>query len=128
MSAQIGAPQAESSPLSIVSPQRLMQLSSRLRDVENTAGTGELHQLVRFNLLNFGSEPTTVCAIGLTSASRETLRCEIVPAVLVREGARYPFMLEIRTGLGSQTVDIEVERGPDERVWVSVASLPSWRE
>jgi hypothetical protein len=45
--------------------------------------------------------------------------------LVVREGARYPFILEVMTGLGSQNVDLEVEYGPHARVWVRVASLPT---
>jgi hypothetical protein len=78
----------------------------------------------RFNLLNLGGDPATVCAIALRGKG-EVLRCEVVPSVVVRAGARYPFALEVRTGLVSEAVDIQVENGTAERAWVSASRLPS---
>ena len=124
ISTEIGASEAEADPLSVVSFQRLSELRPRLQEVPEGAGRGEHHQLLRFNLLNLGDKQVTVCAIAVTSAGQEMLRCQVVPPVIVRAGARYPFMLEIRTGLGSEAVDIQVERAPDDRVWVSAAGLP----
>jgi hypothetical protein len=108
----------------VVSLQRLMELAPLLKATPEPGGGLEVHQLLRFNLLNLGGNPATVCAIAL-KGSREVLRCEIAPSVVVRAGARYPFMLEVRTGLVSEVVDIQVERDTGERVWVSASCLPS---
>ena len=84
----------------------------------------EVHHLLRFNRLNLGGDPATVCAIAL-SGKGEVLRCEVVPSVVVRAGARYPFALEVRTGLVSEDVDIQVDSGTGVRAWVSASCLPS---
>ena len=111
--------------LSIPSLPRLLELSPRLREANENPGGLELHRLLRFNLLNLGENAVTVVAIALTNATRETVRCEVVPPVVVRAGARYPFMVEVTTGLGSEAVDIQVEDTHGERVWASAACLPS---
>jgi hypothetical protein len=109
----------------VVSPQRLMELVPLLEETTVTPGGGpEVHQLLRFNLLNLGGDPATVCAIALRG-DREVLRCEVAPSVVVRAGARYPFMLEVRAGLVSEAVDIQVEHATGERAWVSASCLPS---
>jgi hypothetical protein len=106
--------------------QRLLALGPRLRlAVAEPDGCVAGHLLLRFNLLNLGDGPTTVRAIALRSAAHEILRCEVVPSVVVRAGARYPFMLETMTGLGSEAVDVLVERAPGEHIWVSASCLPS---
>ena len=53
--------------------------------------------------------------------NRDVLRCEVAPSVVVWAGARYPFMLEVGTGLVLETVDIQVERVTGERAWVSAS-------
>ena len=109
----------------IVSPQRLMELGvGPLLEATPEPGGLEVHQLLRFNLLNLGGDPATVCAIALRG-NRGVVRCEVAPPVVVRAGARYPFMLEIRTRLVSEAVDIEVEHVTGERAWVSASCLPS---
>jgi hypothetical protein len=118
------AKEAAVSLLAVVSPQRLMELVPLLEATAEPGAGLKVHHLLRFNLLNLGGDPATVCAIALRGNS-EVLRCEVTPSVVVRAGARYPFMLEVRTGLVSEAVDIEVERGTGERAWVSASCLPS---
>jgi hypothetical protein len=108
----------------VVSPQRLMELVPLLGATAELGGGLEVHQVLRFNLLNLGGDPATVCAIAL-KGDREVLRCEVAPSVVVRAGARYPFMLEVRAGLVSEAVDIQVEGVTGERTWVSASCLPS---
>jgi hypothetical protein len=110
--------------LAVVSPQRLKELIPLLGATADAGAELVVHHVLRFNLLNLGADPATVCAIALRG-NGEVLRCEVVPSVVVRAGARYPFMLEVRTGLVSEAVDIEVERGIGERDWVSASCLPS---
>jgi hypothetical protein len=118
------AKEATVSLLAVVSPQRLMELIPLLGATADAGADLEVHHLLRFNLLNLGADPATVCAIALRGKG-EVLRCEVAPSVVVRAGARYPFALEVRTGLVSEAVDIEVERGTRERAWVSASCLPS---
>jgi hypothetical protein len=118
------AQEAAVSLLAVVSPQRLMELVPLLDATAEGGADLGVHQLLRFNLLNLGGDPATVCAIALRG-NREVLRCEVVPSVVVRAGARYPFALEVRTGLVSEDVDIQVELGTGERAWVSASCLPS---
>jgi hypothetical protein len=120
----VQAKEAAVSLLAVVSYQRLMELAPRLEVTVEPRGGLDVHQLLRFNLLNLGGDPATVCGIAL-KGNRDVLRCEVAPPVVVRAGARYPFMLEVRSGLVSEAVDIQVERGTGERAWVSAASLPS---
>jgi len=108
----------------VVSPQRLMELVPFLEATGEPGRGLEVHQLLRFNLLNLGGDPATVCAIALRGTC-DVLRCEVAPSVVVRAGARYPFMFEVRTGLASEAVDIQVERVTGERAWVSASCLPS---
>jgi hypothetical protein len=111
--------------LAVVSPQRLMELVPLVdATAEGGADLEGHHLLLRFNLLNLGGDPATVCAIALKGRG-EVLRCEVVPSVVVGAGARYPFALEVRTGLVSEAVDIQVESGTGERAWVSASCLPS---
>jgi hypothetical protein len=118
------AREAAVSLLAVVSPQRLRDLVPLLDATAEGGADLEVHHLLRFNLLNLGGDPATVCAIALRGKG-EVLRCEVAPSVVVRAGARYPFALEVRTGLVSEAVDIEVERGTRERAWVSASCLPS---
>jgi hypothetical protein len=118
------AKEAEVSLLAVVSHRRLMELAPLLRATAEPGGGLDVHQLLRFNLLNLGGDPATVCAIALRG-NREVLRCEVAPSVVVRAGARYPFMLEVRTRLVSEDVDIQVERVTGERAWFSASCLPS---
>jgi hypothetical protein len=116
--------EAAVSLLAVVSYQRLMELAPLLEATAERGGSLDVHQLLRFNLLNLGGDPATVCAIALRG-NREVLRCEIAPSVVVRAGARYPFMLEVRAGLVSEAVEVQIERGIGERAWVSASCLPS---
>jgi hypothetical protein len=111
------AREAAVSLLAVVSPQRLRDLVPLLDATAEGGADLEVHHLLRFNLLNLGGDPATVCAIALRGKG-EVLRCELVPSVVVRAGARYPFALEVRTGLVSEAVDIQVESGTGERAWV----------
>jgi hypothetical protein len=108
----------------LVSHQRLMELTPFLEALAEPGGGLAVHQLLRFNLLNLGDDPATVCAIALRG-NREVLHCEVAPSVVVRAGARYPFMLEVRTRLVSEAVDIQVERATGERAWFSASCLPT---
>src|SRR6202140_645796 len=117
------AREAAVSLLAVVSPQRLMELIPLLDATAEGGADLEVQHLLRFNLLGLGGDPATVCAIALRGKG-EVLRCEVVPSV-VRAGARYPFALEVRTGLVSEAVDIQVESGSGERAWVSASRLPS---
>jgi hypothetical protein len=118
------AREAAVSLLAVVSPQRLRDLVPLLDATAEGGADLEVHHLLRFNLLNLGGDPATVCAIALRG-NREVLRCEIAPSVVVRAGARYPFMLEVRAGLVSEAVEVQIERGIGERAWVSASCLPS---
>lgn len=111
--------------ISIVSPQRLQRIGSRLEVKIGQAGaTGGAHQLVRFNVFNFGEQSVTVCAIALRSLGGETLTCELVPSLVVGPGARYPLLAEVTTGPVAEAVDIEVEQIAGQRLWVSAQVLP----
>ena len=112
-------------PLKIVSIQRLKELAPQLVQVPEGAGGGGHPELVRFNLLNLNDEPVTVRAIGVPNARQEMLRCDVVPAVIVGGGGIYPFMLEIRSGLGSELINIEVEGTSGDRGWILARGLPS---
>jgi hypothetical protein len=118
------ANEAEVSLLAVVSPRRLMELAPLLKATAKPGGGRDVHQLLRFNLLNLGGDPATVCAIALRG-NCEVLRCEVAPSVVVRAGARYPFMLEVRARLVSEDVDIQVERGTGERAWFPASCLPT---
>jgi hypothetical protein len=118
------AKDAAVSLLAVVSYPRLTELAPLLEPTSARGGRLDVHQLLRFNLLNLGGDPANVCAIALRG-NREVLRCEIAPSVVVRAGARYPFMLEVGTRLVSEAVDVQVERGTGERAWVSASCLPS---
>jgi hypothetical protein len=118
------AKDAAVSLLTFVSYQRLMELAPLMEATAARGGGLDVHQLLRFNLLNLGGDPATVCAIALKGRG-EVLRCEVVPSVVVRAGARYPFALEVRTGLVSEDVDIQVDSGTGVRAWVSASCLPS---
>ena len=112
-------------PILIVSPQRLMSIGSRLEvQTEQTAAAGGAHQLVRFNVYNFGEQSLTLCAIALKSLSGETLSCELVPSLVVRPGTRHPFMAEVTAGPVAEGVDIEVEHLVGQRLWASAQLLP----
>jgi hypothetical protein len=118
------AKEAAVSLLAVVSPQRVMELAPLLGATAEPGGSLEVHQLLRFNLLNLGGDPATVCAIALRG-NREVLHCDVAPSVVVRAGATYPFILEVRTWLASEAVDIQVEGGTGERAWVLASCLPS---
>ena len=118
-----GEPDSAATSMSTVSLQRLMELGSRLQEKLEPNAALDAHQLIRFNLYNFGEEPVAVRAVGLTNLQREGLRCELVPSVVVAPGARYPVMIETTKGPVTEAVDVEVDvRG--RRAWVSVQSLP----
>ena len=124
---QTEAGQAKEAAISlpaVVSPRNLMELVPLLEATAEPGGGPDVHQLLRFNLLNLGGDPATVCAIALRG-NREVLRCEVAPSVVVRAGARYPFMLEVRAGLISEAVEIQVEHVTGERAWVLASCLPS---
>jgi hypothetical protein len=108
--------------MSNVSWQRLKELNSRLgpRAQRNVNGC---HQLIRFNLYNFGEQPVVVCAIGLPNTQGETLRCEVVPSIVVAAGARYPMMVEVTNGPIQELAQIAVDIN-GQRLWVATQSLP----
>lgn len=110
--------------ISSVSLQRLRELGSRLEANSDGAATDvKVHQLVRFNLYNFGVESVVVRAIALKTPRGENLSCELVPSVVVAAGARYPVMVEVMSGPVAEAADIEVDlRG--RRLWVSARGLP----
>jgi hypothetical protein len=86
---------------------------------------GGVHQLVRFNVYNFGEQSATLCAIALTSLSGERLNWELVPRLVVRKEARHPLMFEMTAGPVAQIVDIEVGHVAGPQLWVSPQLLPS---
>jgi hypothetical protein len=112
----------ERHPLSTVFLERLMELAPRLQ--ERTPMSGGDHQLVRFNLLNLGSESVTVSAVALRGTAGQILHCEVVPPVVVPADVRYPFMFELRAALGSADVEVQVEQTSGQRAWVLAPSLP----
>jgi len=111
------------SPISNVSLQRLRELASRIEP--NSSGTvtdRHIHQLVRFNVYNFGAQSVTLHAIALKNLHGETLCCELAP-VAVAAGARYPMLFEVMKGPVYEAAEIEVEvRG--RRLWVLARALP----
>jgi hypothetical protein len=109
----------------MVSPQRLKSIGSRLElEIEQTAATAGPHQLVRFNVYNFGEQSVTLCAIALKSLGGETLTCELVPSLVVRPGARHPLLAEVTAGPVAEAVDVEVEHLVGRRLWVEAHMLP----
>jgi hypothetical protein len=110
--------------LAVVSYQRLLELAPLMEAAAVSCGSLDIHQLLRFNLLNLGEDPATVCAIALRG-NGAVLGCEIAPSVVVQAGARYPFMFEVTTRLVSEAVDVQVEGGTGEGTWVSASCLPS---
>ena len=108
--------------MSNVSFKRLNELGFRL---ERSAGHNvyERHQLIRFNLYNFGEQPVVVCAIGLPNIRGETLRCEVVPSLVIAAGARYPMMVEAMNGPVQEVAQIAVDID-GQRLWVATQSLP----
>ena len=110
-------------PLSIVSIRRLMSIGPRLEAKTGTEAAAGVHELVRFNVCNFGDESVTLCAIALKSLSGETLGCELVPSVVIAPGARYPLMAEVTVPV-AEGVDIQVDHFAGQRLWVSAHMLP----
>jgi hypothetical protein len=108
--------------MSSVSFQRLKELGSRLEPGAERNVNGS-HQLVRFNLYNFGEQPVVVCAIGLPNIRGETLRCEVVPSIVVAAGARYPMIVEVMNGPIQEVAQIAVDIN-GQRLWVATQSLP----
>lgn len=119
-SAEIDPP-VDSQMLS-VSFQRLKELGSRLAPrAQREVNAG--HQLVRFNLHNFGEQPVVVSAMELQNLRRETLHCEVVPSIVVAAGARYPMMVEVLNGPIQEVARIAVDMD-GQRLWVATQSLP----
>lgn len=114
----------ETGIVSVPSMQRLFELALRLRSVTDVETCSAGHLLLRFNLLNLSDAAISVCAIGLRSRSQETLRCELVPHVAIGEGARYPFGVEVKSQLGSAAVEVHLQLGDEDRLWIPVADLP----
>jgi len=108
--------------MSSVSFQRLKELSTRLAPGTERTVEG-LHQLVRFNLYNFGEQPVIVRAIGLPNIRGETLRCELIPSVAVAAGARYPMMVEVMNGPIQELAQVAIDTD-GQRLWVATQSLP----
>jgi hypothetical protein len=106
-----------------VSIQRLRELAPRLQSNRHSTVAVDLHQLVRFNLLNFGEQPVTVTAIALANLRGETLTCDLIPPVVVGPGARYPMSIEVTRGPVTEAVQVGVDL--DGRChWVPAQSLP----
>ena len=108
--------------MSSVSLQRLKDLGSRLES-HLRRQVNDCHQLVRFNLYNFGEQPVIVCAMELPNIRGETLRCEVVPSIVVGAGVRYPMMVEVTNGPVQEMAHIAVDIN-GQRVWVATQSLP----
>jgi hypothetical protein len=109
--------------ISTVSFQRLMSIISARREAK-TAQTSAVHQLVRFNVYNFGEKSIALCAVALKTLDGDSLSCELVPSVVVRAGARYPLMVEVTEGPVAEAVNIEVEHIVGQRLWVEAPLLP----
>jgi len=106
-----------------VSIQRLGELAPRLQPHRDSTIVADLHQLVRFNLLNFGEQPVTVSAIALANLRGDTLTCDLIPPVVLRPGARYPMSIEVTKGPVAEAVHVGVDL--DGRChWVPAQSLP----
>jgi hypothetical protein len=102
-----------------------MSIWSRLEvKSEQTAAADGAHQLVRFNVCNFGGKSVTLCAIALKSLNGDTFTCELVPSVVVQAGAHYPLIVEVTVGPVAEAVDIEVEHLVGQRLWVTAQMLP----
>jgi hypothetical protein len=109
--------------MSSVSLQRLKELSSRLEVNAEGDATVQLHQLVRFNLYNFGEQSVTVDAIGLQNLRGEPLSCELVPSIVVGTGARHPVMVEVMNGPVAEAAQVAVDVC-GQRTWVRAQYLP----
>src|SRR5262249_2454639 len=92
-----------------VSIQRLRELAPRLQSHRDSRIATDLHQLVRFNLLNFGEQPVTVSAIALANLRGETLTCDVIPRVVLGPGARYPMSIEVTKGPVAEAVHVGVD-------------------
>jgi hypothetical protein len=111
--------------ISMVSPQRLKRIGSWIEPKsEHHDRARESHHLVRFNVYNFGNESVTLHAIALKTLDGETLTCELVPALVVRSGARHPLLAEVTSGPVAEAVEIEAEPVVGRRLWVDVRVLP----
>jgi hypothetical protein len=111
--------------LSAVSLQRLKAIGPHLVDDSHSAGkqTGS-HQLVRFNLYNFGEKPVSVVAIALKNLQGERLSCPLLSTVMVSAGARQPFSAEVTRGPVLLGAEVAVEDSAGQRDWISVHLLP----
>src|SRR5262245_10690575 len=108
--------------MSNVTWKRLTELWLRV-DADEGHADGQIHQLVRFNIYNFGELPQTVVALELRNLQGATLTCDLVPSINVAAGARYPMMVEIRGGPVTESAHVAVDvRGG--RVWVHAQTLP----
>ncbi len=107
-------------PLSAVSYQRLREIGGRLRaDPSNVPG--DIHQLVRFNVLNLDALPVAITGVALTNVRGERFTCPVSP-ILVAPSARYPISVEFLKGPAAVAVEVEVDLS-GVRVWVPVHSL-----
>ena len=107
--------------ITVVTWLRLRELGPRLsaHTAESVPGA---HQLVRFNLYNFGERSVRVCGLRLRSARGEALDCALTPSVEVNAGARYPVIVEVRRGPVTEAVEVEVA-ATGRRFWVRVQTL-----
>jgi hypothetical protein len=108
-------------PIAMVSWARLQELGPRLSIGTSRSGP-HVHELVRFNLYNFGEQSITVCRLCLRSIRGESFECDITPPVAVSAGERYPFLAEVRFGPVAETVQVEVDVH-DRRAWVTAQRL-----
>ena len=109
-------------PMATVSFERVRELQPRLSTAA-VAATRPAHQLVRFNLYNFGEEPVVVCGIALQNVHGDRFECTLLPSITVGAGARYPVVLEVVHGPVTEIVHAEVDdRG--RRFWVTAQTLP----
>lgn len=120
-----GADTELADPWAPVSLQRLKEIGPHLVNDAHYAGkqTGS-HQLVRFNLYNFGEQPVSVFAIALTNLRGERLNYPLLSAVSVSAGARQPFSAEVTRGPVLLGAEVAVEDGAGQRHWISVHPLP----
>jgi len=110
----------------IVSPMHLMDIAPRLEvGATGTVPSGRAHQVIRFNVYNFGEQSVTLYAIALETVSGDRLRCEMVPRLVVGPGARYPLTVEVTTGpVVPENVTIDAENLAGQRRWLTAQFLP----
>jgi hypothetical protein len=117
----------ETGPIANMSYEYLMSIASRLApESDRAASSGHVHQLIRFNVCNFGPQSVTLRAVAVNTTGGDTLSCELVPPPVVQPGARYPLCLSVTVGpVLPERAEIEAEDVAGRRQWLSPRLLPN---